>query len=111
MFVLTVLEKSKETTSKFLQRSATVLYKITSYEEAIVKLKNTQLNKLKSVAKSKTRATLTITKKNFQDEELSHVLLLTTRQKSKIGNAFTNNISTDININKAQISKMIQSGR
>ena len=111
MFVLTVLEKIKETKSKFLQRSATVLQKIASYEEAIVKLKNAQLNKLKSVAKSKTGATLTITKKNFQDEELSHVLLLTTRQKSKIGNAFTNNISTDIDINKDQISKMIQSGR
>ena len=52
-----------------------------------------------------------MTKKNFQDEELSHVLLLTTRQKSKIGNAFTNNVSTDVDINKAQISKMIQSGR
>ena len=51
------------------------------------------LKKLKSVAKNKTGATLTITKKNFRDEELPHELLLTTRHKSKVGN-----VSTDINI-------------
>ena len=56
------------------------------------------LKKLKSVSKNKTGATLTITKKNFRDEELPHELLLTTRHKSKVGNAFTKNISTDINI-------------
>ena len=37
-----------------------------SYEEARVKLANSQLNKLKSVAKNKARPTLRITKKNFQ---------------------------------------------
>ena len=49
-----------------------------SYEEARVKLTNTQLNKLKSAAKNKTGTTLRITKKNFQDEELPHELFLTT---------------------------------
>ena len=43
-----------------------------SYEEARVKITNTQLNKFKSAAKNKTGTTLTITKKNFQDEELPH---------------------------------------
>ena len=41
-------------------------------EEARVKLSNTQLKKLKSLAKNKTGTTLKMTKKNFQDEELSH---------------------------------------
>ena len=39
-----------------------------NYEEARVKLTNTQLNKLKSAAKHKTGATLRITKKNFSEE-------------------------------------------
>ena len=37
-------------------------------------------------------------------------LFLTTRQATKIINAFANNISTDIKLSKAQISKIIQSG-
>ena len=39
-----------------------------NYEEARVKLTNTQLNKLKSAARNKTRTTLRINKKNLQDE-------------------------------------------
>ena len=54
-----------------------------NYQEARVKLTNTQLNKLKSAAK---------------------------RQANKIRNAFTNNVSTDTKLSKAQISKRIQSG-
>ena len=42
------------------------------YEEARVKLTNTQLNKLKSAAKNKTGTALRMTKKNFQYEELPH---------------------------------------
>ena len=83
---------------------------MTSYQEARVKLTNTQLNKLKSAAKNMTGTTLRITKKKFQDEELSHELFLTTKQKTKIRNAFGNNMSADIKLNKAQISKIIQSG-
>ena len=37
-------------------------------------------------------------------------LFLTTKQTTKIRNAFANNISTDIKLSKAQISKVIQSG-
>ena len=36
--------------------------------------------------------------------------MLTTRQKTKLKNAFNNNMSTDIKLSKAQISKIIQSG-
>ena len=81
-----------------------------NYEEAKVKLTNTQLDKLKSVAKSKTGTTLKVTKKNVQDIEFPHELFITSRQKTKIKNAFANNMSTDVKLSKAQWSKVIQSG-
>ena len=46
----------------------------------------------------------------FNGNDLPHELLLTTRQKTKLRNAFNNNMSTDLKLSKAQISKMIQSG-
>ena len=67
-----------------------------NYEEPTVKLTNTQLSKLKHGAENKTGTTLGITKKNFQDNELSRGLFLTTRQKVNIRNAFANNMSIDI---------------
>ena len=75
-----------------------------------VKLTNTQLNKIKSAAKKKTGTILRITKKYFKDEELPYELFLTTRQIMKLRNAFANNMSTDIKLSKAQISKLIQAG-
>ena len=44
--------------------------------------------------------------KMFNGKDLPHELLLTT----KLRNAFNNNISTDLKLSKAQISKIIQSG-
>ena len=41
---------------------------------------------------------------------LPHELLLTTRQKTKLIKALNNNMSTDLKLSKAQISKMLQSG-
>ena len=43
-------------------------------------------------------------------DNLPHELLLTTRQKTKVRNAFNNNMSTDLKLSKAQIIKIIQSG-
>ena len=63
-----------------------------SYQEAKLKLKNTQLNKLKSAAKNRTGAILRLNKKTFEDEELPHELFVTTRQTTKIRNAFANNM-------------------
>ena len=53
-----------------------------NYEEVRVKITNTQLNKLKSTAKKKKKigTTLSMTKKNFQYEEVTHELLLITRK-------------------------------
>ena len=80
-----------------------------NYQEARVKLSNTQLNKLKSTTKNKAGTISRLNKKNFEDEELPHELFLTTRQTTKIGNVFANNKSTDVKLSKAQISKIIQS--
>ena len=46
----------------------------------------------------------------FNGNNLPHELLLTTRQKTKVRNPFNNNMSTDLKLSKAQISKIIQSG-
>ena len=46
----------------------------------------------------------------FNGNDLPPELLLTTRQKTKLRNAFNNNRSTDLKLSKAQISKIIQSG-
>ena len=46
----------------------------------------------------------------FDGNDLPHELLLTTRQKTKLRNAFNNNMSADIKLSKTQIVKIIQSG-
>ena len=75
-----------------------------------VKLSGTQLKKLKTAVKDKTGATLRMNLKMFDGNDLSHELLLTTRQKTKLRNAFNNNMSTHLKLSKAQIFKIIQSG-
>ena len=75
-----------------------------NHQEARFKLKNTQLNKSKFAAKCRAGAILRLNNKNFEDEKLSHELSVTTRQKTKIRNAFPNNMSTYIKLNKVQIS-------
>ena len=80
------------------------------YNKVNVKLSGTQLKKLKTAVKNKTGTTLK-NLKMFAENDLPHGLLLTTRQKSKLRNAFNNNMSTDLKLSKTQISKIIQSGR
>ena len=81
------------------------------YSKVNVKLADTQLKKLKTAVKNKTRTTLRISFKMFNGNDLPHELLLTTKQKIKLRNAFNNNMSTDLKPSKAQISKIIQSER
>ena len=73
-----------------------------NYKKARVRLRNTQLNKLKSAAKKKI--------KKFQDDKLSHELFSTRRQKTKIRNTFANNMSTNVKLCKTQLPKIFQSG-
>ena len=69
-----------------------------------------QLKKLKTAVENKTGTTLKINLKMLHGNNLPHEFLLTTRQKTKLKNAFNSNVSTDLKHCKAQISKIIQSG-
>ena len=79
------------------------------YSKVNVKSSDTQLKKLKTAVKNETGTTLRISLKMFYGNDLPHELLLTTRQKTKLRNAFNNNMSPDLKLPKAQISKIIQS--
>ena len=81
-----------------------------AYNKVNVKLSDTQLKTLKNTVKNKTGTTLRISLKMFNGNNLPHKLLLTTREKTKVGNAFNNNMSTDLELSEAQISKISQSG-
>ena len=80
------------------------------YSEVNCKLTNVQLNKLKKAVKSNEGVTLRLGIRNFNKDERPHELLLTTRQNTKLRNAYNNNSATDIKLSKAQIKKLIQSG-
>ena len=75
-----------------------------------VKLSDEQLKKLKTAVKDKTETTLRMSLKIFAGNYLPHELLLTTRQETKLRNAFNNNMWTDLKLSKAQISKLIHPG-
>ena len=81
------------------------------YSKVNVKLTDNQLEKLKAAPKDKTGTILKMSLKIFDENDLPHELLLTARQKTRLRNAFSNNISTDLKLSQAQISKIIQSGR
>ena len=81
------------------------------YNTVNATLSDSQLNKLKSAVKNRQGTTLRINARKFSANNLPHELLLTTRQTTKkLRNAIENNISTDIRLSKAQISKINQSG-
>ena len=80
------------------------------YSKINVKLTNAQLKKLKTAVKNKTETILRMSLKMLNGNNLPHELLLTKRQKTKLRNAFNNNMSIDLKLSRAQISKIIQSG-
>ena len=77
------------------------------YSKVNVILSDTQLKKLKTALNNKTG---TMSFKMFNGNDLPHELLLTTKQKTKLRNAFNNSISTDLKLSGPQIFKIIQSG-
>ena len=79
------------------------------YSKVNAKLTDTQLKKLKAAIKNNTWTTLRINMKMFNENDLLHELLLTTRQKVRLRNAFNSNRQTNIKLSIAQISKIIQS--
>ena len=66
---------------------------------------NVKLRNLKTAAKDKTGTTLRISLKMFNGNDLPHELLPTARQKTKLGNVFNNNMSTDLNFLKVKFLK------
>ena len=83
---------------------------IHEYSKVIIKLTDTQVKKLKAAVKNKAGTTLIMSLKMLDGNDPPHELLLITRQKAKLRNSFNNNMSIDIKLSKAQISKIIQSG-
>ena len=80
---------------------------MTQYNSLNVKLSNSQLNKLKSAIKNETEVDNEI---GDNETNSPHKLLLTNRQVTNLRKAFASYLSTDINLLKTQLFKMIQSG-
>ena len=81
------------------------------YNKVNSKLADSKLNKLNSALKNQIGVTLRMNIKIFHGNNLPHELLLTTRWKNRLRNAFENNMPTDIKLSRAQIPKIIHSGR
>ena len=79
------------------------------YSKVNVKLSDRQLKQLKTAVKNKTGTTVRMSLKILDGNNLPHEFLLTTRQNTRLRNAFNNNKSTDFKLSKAQISKIIKS--
>ena len=79
------------------------------YSKVNIELSDTQPVKIKIAVKNKAETVLRINFKMLNGNDLPHELLLTTLQKTKLTNAFSNNMSTDLTLSKAQISKINQS--
>ena len=75
------------------------------YSKANVQLTDTQLMKLKTAVKNQTGTTLRMSLKMLDENDLPHELLLATRQKTKLRNAFNNNMLTDIKLLKPKFLK------
>ena len=79
-----------------------------------VKLSNSHLNKSKLALKNETEVVLTFSSNmigRFNDESnFLGKLLLTNRKVGSLRKAFTNDLSTDSNLSKTQLSKMIHWG-
>ena len=80
------------------------------YSKVNLKLSDTQPKKLKNAVKNKAGTTLRMSLKMFNENNLPHEFLLTTRQKANLRNVFNNNMSIGLKVSKTEISKIIQSG-
>ena len=79
------------------------------YNKVNVKLSYQRLNQLKTTVKNQAGVALKMKFKMFHANNLPHELLLTARQTTRLRNEFENNMSSNIKLSKAEISKIIQS--
>ena len=86
---------------------------MTQYNSLNVKLSNSQPNKLNSAIKNETGLVLRLSSNMVGDDETNfpHKLVLTNREVKNLRKAFASKSSTDINLSKTQLFKMIQLGR
>ena len=77
------------------------------YSKVRVNLSDTQLKKLKTAVKNKTKKTKRMRLKMLHGNDLLHELLLSTRQRTKLRNTFNNNMSTDLKLSKVPLAKNI----
>ena len=75
------------------------------YSKVNLKLSDMQPKELKTSVKNKTAITLRMNLKVLNGNDLPHKLLLTTRQKTTLRNAFNNSMSTDLNFLKLKFLK------
>ena len=71
------------------------------YNKVNARLSDSRLNKLKTAIKNEQGLILRINIKMINGNNLTHKLLLTTRQKAKLRNVFENRMSTDIKLSRA----------
>ena len=87
---------------------------MTQYNSANIELCNSQINKLKSATKNVIEVTLKLSSNmigNSNDEaNFSNKIVLIDGQVSKLRMALAIKLSTNINLSKTQLSKVIQSG-
>ena len=79
----------------------------------IVKLSNSQLNKLKSAIKGLSfilRLSSNMIGSSDDETNFPHKLFLTNRQVANVCKAFANHTSTDIKLPKVQLTKMQKGG-
>ena len=77
------------------------------YSKVGIKLTDEQLKILKTAVKNKIWTKLRMNLKILDGNDLSHELLLTTRQNTELRNTFNNNMSADLKLSKGQIYKII----
>ena len=75
---------------------------MTQYNSLNVKLSNSQLDKLKSAIKNKTKIVLRLSSNMIGDNETNfpHTLLLSDTQVSRLCKALANHLSADIKLSK-----------
>ena len=102
--VCTILEKTKKNCLFRKEQQKFCEYiNINGWIQYNVKLSSSQLNKLKYAVTNQTRVTLKTNSKMLEGKNLPREWLLTTRQKTRLRNAFESSMSTDINLSKTQI--------
>ena len=106
VLVLTILEKIKKTRLRFSEGRKSSLIRDDKLSRSKSWTNKYTTKKIQSTAKDNTGTILKKSNKNFWDEDLSHELFLTTKQKTKVRNALANNASTDTKLSQSQLAKI-----